>query len=255
MKKYSIITHNNPYSHYGLDRSYIKADRVSQKDNMSSKHLIFLRAVEDFIAQDGYPCVGAQAAINSKTYAIGIFDRMNVWRTPYELSYGLFEYLNHSQDRPSNFLTYIAIFPQDEFKDERNFENALWQLLSKINSLDCKLFPWDSKVSDDPSNKEFSYSFGGKAFFLVGMHPLSSRRARRFPYPAIAFNLHSQFENLRTKGRYNLMKNITRQNDTSFDGTVNPMLSDFGEGLEAPQYSGRRVESGWKCPFHPNKNL
>jgi FPC/CPF motif-containing protein YcgG len=28
------------------------------------------------------------------------------------------------------------------------------------------------------------------------------------------------------------------------------MLAEFGERSEASQYSGRRVEPGWQCPFH-----
>jgi hypothetical protein len=27
------------------------------------------------------------------------------------------------------------------------------------------------------------------------------------------------------------------------------MLKDHGQGLEAPQYSGREVDESWKCPF------
>jgi FPC/CPF motif-containing protein YcgG len=33
-------------------------------------------------------------------------------------------------------------------------------------------------------------------------------------------------------------------------GTVNPMLAEFGEQSEARQYSGRDVGEIWKCPFH-----
>jgi len=54
--------------------------------------------------------------------------------------------------------------------------------------IDQEYFEWDAVVSSNPSNEKFAFSFGGKAFFLVGMHPKSSRKARRFKYPAIAFN-------------------------------------------------------------------
>jgi hypothetical protein len=101
-------------------------------------------------------------------------------------------------------------------------------------------------------NTDFSYSFGGEAFFLVGLHPKSSRKARRFHVPAIAFNLHAQFEVLREKGRYEIMKQAIRQNEIEFQGSINPMLYDHGEGLEAAQYSGRKVASNWECPFKHN---
>ena len=30
------------------------------------------------------------------------------------------------------------------------------------------------------------------------------------------------------------------------------MLTDFGERSEAPQYSGRKVDASWRCPFAPH---
>ncbi|WP_373516564.1 YqcI/YcgG family protein [Pricia sp.] len=89
-------------------------------------------------------------------------------------------------------------------------------------------------------------------FFLVGLHPKASRKARRFHVPAIAFNLHSQFEQLRKKGRYEIMKNAIRQNEMEFQGSINPMLPDHGKDLEARQYSGRNVTDTWVCPFKHN---
>lgn len=32
-------------------------------------------------------------------------------------------------------------------------------------------------------------------------------------------------------------------------GSRNPMLSRQGDASEAPQYSGRMVDDGWRCPF------
>jgi FPC/CPF motif-containing protein YcgG len=36
----------------------------------------------------------------------------------------------------------------------------------------------------------------------------------------------------------------------AFQGSINPMLKNFGEGSEASQYSGRAVSDTWACPFH-----
>ena len=52
------------------------------------------------------------------------------------------------------------------------------------------------RVSADPDNPHFSLSFGGEAFFVVGLHPDASRPARRFARPTMVFNLHDQFETL-----------------------------------------------------------
>lgn len=40
-----------------------------------------------------------------------------------------------------------------------------------------------------------------------------------------------------------------RAREIDFEGSVNPMLSDFGQQSEARQYSGRAVEDNWEAPF------
>ncbi|WP_353506577.1 MULTISPECIES: YqcI/YcgG family protein [unclassified Variovorax] len=40
---------------------------------------------------------------------------------------------------------------------------------------------WDARVSSDPAREEFSFGVGGRAFFVVGLHPNASRLARRAP--------------------------------------------------------------------------
>ena len=90
----------------------------------------------------------------------------------------------------------------------------------------------------------------GKAFYIVGMHPESSRIARRSPYPSIAFNLHHQFEKLRHMGVYPNVRDKIRERDKNLQGSINPTLQDFGERSEARQYSGKATKEDWTCPFH-----
>lgn len=105
-------------------------------------------------------------------------------------------------------------------------------------------------MSDDPNNPNFSFSIKGKAFYIVGMHPQSSRLARQAPYCTVVFNLHWQFEKLREMGAYQAVKNKIRLRDKKLQGTINPVLRDFGSDSETRQYSGRNVGAEWECPFH-----
>lgn len=236
-----------PYSNYSRRCTYISAKQLQNIEDQSIT--CYSKALNLFLAQKDYPCVGARTALNSKSYAFGLFDKMECWRTPLELASGLSTYLKEMATRQSDFLTYIAIFKFDNFESEISFEKSLWDLLGRLHHIDMEHSGWSAEVGCDPTKSDFAYSFGGKGFYLVGMHPLSSRKARRFSHAAIAFNLHSQFKNLRNKKRYQRFKRVVRENEMSFDGSINPMLSDFGEGLEAPQYSGREVGTDWKCPF------
>src|SRR5690606_27133649 len=108
----------------------------------------------------------------------------------------------------------------------------------------------DAEVDSDPESDHFSFSLGGKAFYIIGMHPNSSRFARRSPRPTMVFNLHRQFEELRNMGAFEKIRDTIRERDKNLQGSVNPMLHDFGHNREAPQYSGRQVDESWKCPFH-----
>jgi FPC/CPF motif-containing protein YcgG len=85
---------------------------------------------------------------------------------------------------------------------------------------------------------------------VVGLHPASSRFARRFAWPTLVFNAHHQFDRLRAEGRYDRMQEVIRSRELALQGDLNPNLGDFGSLSEARQYSGRPAEAGWRCPFH-----
>lgn len=86
----------------------------------------------------------------------------------------------------------------------------------------------DPRVSEDPDDPHFSLSFGGEAFFIVGLHPRVSRPARRFERPALVFNLHDQFEKLRAAGVYGKMRSTIVARDVALAGSANPMLARRG---------------------------
>ena len=127
----------------------------------------------------------------------------------------------------------------------------MWQRIQSFADKDAWLGQaYDHRVSADPQDPHFSLSFGGEAFFVVGLHPNASRPARRFPQPTLVFNLHDQFEKLREEGRYERMREKILARDEALAGDTNPMLGRHGETSEAAQYSGRLVGADWQCPFH-----
>ena len=133
---------------------------------------------------------------------------------------------------------------------EARFACDLWRQLQAMHEYDRERFDWDPTVSDDASQADFSFSIGGRAFFVVGLNPSSSRLARRAPMPCMVFNFHNQFETLRASGKYAGMQKVIRHRDVALQGTINPVLAQFGAASEARQYSGVAVDANWKCPFH-----
>lgn len=194
-----------------------------------------------------YPCVGAKSALHTGQYRLGNYGKMGDPITTARLAEDLKMYIREALAADSNYMTMVAVFT-DEIFAEIDFERKLWMQLQKLHDADRDA-PWDTTVGHNPEDKDFSFSFHGAAFFIVGLHPHASRRARRFSRAAMVFNLHHQFEQLRAAGSYEKMKKVIRQREIAYDGSINPMLNDHGEGLEAPQYSGRKVDEHWKCPF------
>jgi len=156
-----------------------------------------------------------------------------------------------AQKPDSTFQSLVVHFLGNEPMPEAAFERLLFARLQGIHQSDAQDHPWDPSVSADPDDPAFSMSVGGHAFYVVGLHPGASRRARRLAHPAMVFNLHSQFEYLRSEGRYDRLKTAIVERDIEKNGSANPMLAVHGSSSEARQYSGRHIEGDWACPFAP----
>lgn len=204
----------------------------------------------DFIRNQGFPCVGAKSALsrNQMTAFVGR-DLTSAW-DDVALADNLVQFAHdYTEGRPL-FITFVAFFPDTPSLSEKQFEDALWERIASLQAKD-EWFgqKYDQGVSSDPASPEFSLSFGGQSFFVVGMHANASRPARKFDVPALVFNLHDQFERLRADGRYEKLRETILERDTKLAGSINPMLARHGEDSEAKQYSGRIVGKDWTCPW------
>lgn len=201
----------------------------------------------EWIIDENHPCIMAQTIFSQDTFTIKKYGALGKPDFDVKLLQDLNSYIEDYDFDSNDFQTFIAVFPEDAASSEIDFEQELWRRLIELSKLDNS--KWDSAVSRNPEDNHFSFSLGGKAFYIVGMHPNSSRIARKSPYPSIAFNLHHQFEKLREMGVYENVRDRIRQRDRDLQGFINPMLEDFGNKSEARQYSGRISGKDWKCPF------
>ncbi|MBI0476447.1 YqcI/YcgG family protein [Sphingomonas sp. MA1305] len=208
------------------------------------------RLLSAHIADHGFPCVGAKAALAKGTLdVLGARDIESAW-DDLRIHDRLRCFAARYRAEPTLFRSLAVVFAGPDELSEEAFERAIWQRIQSLSDKDVWLGQtWDERVSADPDSPHFSLSFGGEAFFVVGLHPRASRPARRFARPAMIFNLHDQFETLRAQGRYETMREKIMVRDEMLAGSRNPMLSRHGEASEARQYSGRAVDSGWQCPF------
>lgn len=221
---------------------------VAERRNKYSRKLELYKDFRNFIIDNDHPCIMAQTVFKMEQLEIKDYEELGSAQTAKKLIKDLKSYIDGYDFESNDFRTFLAVFPDSPDYSEIEFEKLLWKQLKALSEEDdCD---WDPEVSSDPESEHFSFSIGGKAFYIVGMHPGSSRMARQSPHPVLVFNLHWQFEKLREMGSYENVRDRIRQRDEELQGNINPMLEDFGQNSEARQYSGRAVSDNWKCPFH-----
>ncbi len=206
-----------------------------------------------FVDTPSFPCVGSKAALARGAIRAHEFARLGDAANDARLLDALATFAERLDDLDPDDRTvhsFVALFDGPGDTDERRFEALLWSQLQRLHDLDARRgTPWVPDVSRDPDDPHFSLSLAGHPFFVIGLHPGASRLARRFSWPALVFNSHRQFEQLRADGRYQKMQAATRARDVTLQGSINPNLADFGSAAEARQYSGRAVDAEWRCPL------
>lgn len=212
-------------------------------------------ALFETVSTPDFPCVGAKSAMARGTLkALACHSLDSSW-DDLTIHQALLDWAAEYRADPGGLRSLAVSFAGPDNLDEKRFEDLMWQRIQSFADKDAWLGqPYDHRVSADPSDPHFSLSFGGEAFFVVGLHPNASRPARRFPRPTLVFNLHDQFERLREEGRYDKMRERILSRDIALAGDINPMLARHGETSEAAQYSGRLVDDSWRCPFNDKRS-
>jgi FPC/CPF motif-containing protein YcgG len=206
------------------------------------------RQFQALVLDKGFPCLGARSALQRSAYRFHLYSDITARGSLVQLAVDLNRYTGVRRSLPGRFATFVASFQEPRGSlDEAHWDRLLWQALQRLHFMDDK--PWAADSRSDPADAEFSYSFDGVSYFVVGLHPGASRHARRFAYPTIVFNAHDQFQALRESGEYVRFQRLIRHRDERLQGSINPNLADFGEISDASQYSGSPVDHTWHCPF------
>lgn len=223
------------------------SDVLSRPDDQAG---IIAEKFREKIAEPIFPCVGAKSALARGLLEVVVARDMRSGWDDLRIHERLLDWTDSYRADPEGLRSLAVIFSQPGELKEDEFEDLLWTRLQSFADKDEWLGqPYDGRVSADPEDPHFSLSFGGEAYFVVGLHPGASRPARQFDHPAMVFNLHDQFEKLRDSGRYERMREAILDRDRRIAGSINPMLARHGEISEARQYSGRAVDEDWECPF------
>ncbi len=240
--------------------SYAAFDGTSVTRPFAPQHSVDIKLIEAHaqlrqqILDQFYPCTDAISAFSQHCYRFGLYPELASDHSVGAVCHDLYEFQHEFPVVDDQFMTFVAMFKGPVIQSEWHFEELLWDHLQAMHIRDAKFFAWDKRVDADPQSHQFSFSIGGRAMFVIGMHPKASRLARTCPIPTLVFNFHEQFVRLRARGKFETMKETIRARDMTLQGSTNPMLANFGENSEARQYAGRAVSEDWACPFHSREN-
>ena len=209
-------------------------------------------AYKAYIQNINFPCVAARAALKNEHIHCLEVGHMACPHDDSNILKFIYNFIDIYRNLTEPFHSAAVIFDAPQTMSEQLFDQLLWQRLQALSNLDAAQYKYDSRVDADPQSPNFSFSLKQEAFFIIGLHPGSSRPTRQFSYPALVLNPHDQFESLRTLERYSKMQSIIRKRDIAYSGSVNPMLEDFGTASEVYQYSGKQYDHQWQCPLKLN---
>jgi uncharacterized protein len=202
-----------------------------------------------FLDEKEFPCIAAKAALSKNKIQYLVADHMACPADDKKILSFIYSFVDRYRTAKNSFDSAAIIFREPCVLNETTFDQLLWQRLKALASLDSRNYSHDPRVDSNPASPHFSFSLKSEAFFILGLHPGSSRKARRFSYPSLVFNPHAQFEELRRLNRYTKMKKTVRKRDLLYSGSINPMLADFGDASEVYQYSGIEYTADWVCPL------
>jgi FPC/CPF motif-containing protein YcgG len=209
-------------------------------------------AIEEYkayINNKEFVCVAAKAALARQQIQYMVAGHMACPKDDHDILQFLYSFIDTYRNSSELYHSAVIIFEPSGIANEEMFDTLLWQRLQSISALDARQHPYDARVDASPTSPEFSFSLKQEAFFIIGLHPNSSRVGRQFKYPALVFNPHVQFQQLKETHKYDSLKKVVRKRDLSVSGSVNPMLEDFGNASEVYQYSGRQYNEQWQCPL------
>ncbi len=152
------------------------------------------RSFRHFLQDPTFPCVGVKSALSRNEKNCGGARHCVRMGRPAHLS-GPHRVRESFKREPNLFRSFAVIFETPSTLSEADSERHLWARVQSLSDKDAWLgLPYDERVRPHPDDPHFSLSLGGEAFFIVGLHPNASRKARRFEVPTLVFNLHDQFE-------------------------------------------------------------
>ncbi len=259
--------HTTARHHDDLDLRVVPEGQLFPDDDdpEPARDVAFLHGqFRSVVAGEGFPCIGARAALNEFTYRFGVYDSLadpaSVAGMGRDLRRFVHEQTQYEGCREEfgrnhsfgHFTSFVALFKQPIPPSAEAFEGLLWDHLQQLHDADEP--EWDATRSATPGDPHFAFCFAGRAFFVVGFNPHATELPRRFAYCTLVFNAEYQIDRLHDEGRFLHFATSIRHRYEQLAGRINPSIPVDVEAVqdETRVYSGvpHPEDAPWACPFH-----
>lgn len=181
-----------------------------------------------------FPCLGGSGLVRSGDYCFAVYDRLGAPESIEQQTTDMRRYLSGRPADTHPFTAFVAAYLAPSTRDDEQFEALMWRQLTGMEAHPTR--GCDRHIhlvdGDDPG-----YVFDGREFFVVGMHPASSRFSRRYPWPLLVFNALSHAQEMQKRGKHVSMSRKILERDRELQGSDNPSL----HAPQRMQFSGRAV--------------
>ncbi|MGB8705869.1 MAG: guanitoxin biosynthesis heme-dependent pre-guanitoxin N-hydroxylase GntA, partial [Gillisia sp.] len=146
----------------------IELEKKRKKTGQQNVEEVSKKAFQKFVLEQNHPCVMAQTVFTMDQVDLHVYENFGSKNTAAKILKDLKLYLKEYDFESNDFRTFLAVFKDQKDFTEEQFEKLLWKQLEFLHEVDDA--PWDKRVSEDPEDKNFSFSLGGRAFYMVGLH-------------------------------------------------------------------------------------
>ena len=117
-----------------------------------------------------------------------VADQMYSSKNDENILHFLYSVIEEIRSSKQNAYNAVVLFKGPDMQTEDDFEYLLGERLRALVELDSWQFSMGGGITGEYPYSDFSLDLKGETLNIMGLHGLSARKTRRFPFPAIVFS-------------------------------------------------------------------
>ena len=149
---------------------------------------ILVRRFQHHILDKLFPVPVKQGMPYRKYTRYFVADLMYSSKNDKEILRFLYSVIDELRGSKQNAYNAVVLFKGPDIQTEDDFEYMLGERLHALVELDSRQFSRGAGITGEYPCSDFSLNLKEENLNITGLHGLSSRKTRRFPFPAIVFS-------------------------------------------------------------------